>query len=184
MAILPIVTYGHQALRKRAETVSKNDDVRELVEDMFETMRNARGIGLAANQVGILKRVIVIDLSDIEAYKDIKPIVLVNPEIVEQNGEWELEEGCLSIPVVRDVVTRSENVRVKYKDIDFKDNELETDGILGRVILHEIDHLNGVLFIDHLSPGRRKFHKGLLLDIKRGDLEIPYPVISGMEKVS
>jgi peptide deformylase len=183
MAIIPIVTYGHRALRQKAEPVAKDDNVRGLVEDMFETMKNARGIGLAGNQVAVLKRVIVIDLSDIDGYDDLKPIVLINPEIIEQSGEWEMEEGCLSIPVVRDVVVRSEHVKIKFKDLDFNDNELEAHGILGRVILHEIDHLNGILFIDHLSPGRRKFHKGLLLDIKRGDLEIPYPVITSEEEV-
>jgi len=184
MAILPIVTYGHPALRKKTEPVSPDENVRDLVEDMFETMRNAQGIGLAANQVGILKRVIVIDVSPMEDYKDEKPLVLINPEIISQNGEWEMEEGCLSIPVVRDVVTRSENVHIKYRDFDFNEHELEAEGVPGRVILHEIDHLNGVLFIDHLSPGRRKFHKGLLLEIKRGDLEIPYPVIGSQEEVS
>ncbi len=182
MAILPIVTYGHPALRKKAERVSPGENVRDLVEDMFETMRNAQGIGLAANQVGVLKRVIVMDVSPMEEYKDEKPRVLINPEIISHTGEWELEEGCLSIPAVRDVVTRSENVHIKYLDLDFDEQELEAEGVPGRVILHEIDHLNGILFIDHLSPGRRKFHKGILLDIKRGDLDIPYPVIGSQEE--
>ncbi len=184
MAILPIVTLGHPALRQKSESVSKNEDVLGLVEDMFETMRNAQGIGLAANQVGVLKRVVVIDVSELEAYKDRKPIVLINPEIIEEEGEWEMEEGCLSIPTVRDVVARSEHIRVRYYDIDYNEMELETDGILGRVILHEIDHINGILFLDHLLPGRRKFHKGTLLEIKRGELEIPYPITTGQEEVS
>lgn len=184
MSILPIVTYGHPVLRQKAEPVTQDDDIRGLVEDMYETMRNAQGIGLAANQVGVPKRIIVIDLSDFEAYKDMQPVILINPEIVDQTGEWEMEEGCLSIPVVRDTVSRSEYVHVRYKDIDFENREIKTDGILGRVILHEIDHLNGVLFLDHLSPGRRKIHKGVLLDIKRGELDIPYPVISSAEEVS
>lgn len=183
MAILPIVTYGHPVLRQKAKPVSKSDAIRELVEDMFETMRNAQGVGLAANQVGVLQRIIVIDLSELEAYKDQKPIVLINPEIVTEEGEWEMEEGCLSIPTVRDVVKRSEIVRVRFHNIDFDEVELEIDGILGRVILHEIDHLNGVLFLDHIPPGRRKFHKGTLLEIKRGELEIPYPVTNGQEEV-
>lgn len=160
------------------------ENIQGLVEDMFETMKNAQGIGLAANQVGILKRIIVIDVSELEAYQDLKPIVLVNPEILEEEGEWEMEEGCLSIPTVRDMVSRPERVRVRYYDIDFNEKEFETDGVLGRVILHEIDHINGVLFIDHLLPGRRKFHKGALLEIKRGELEIPYPVSTGQEEVS
>lgn len=184
MAILPIVTYGHPALRQKAEPVEKGHDIRGLADDMFETMRNAQGIGLAGNQVGILKRIIVIDISVMEGYEEYKPLVLVNPEIIEQSGEWEMEEGCLSIPVVRDTVMRSEYVHVRFKDIDFNEQEIKTDGVLGRVILHEIDHLNGILFIDHLSPGRRKFHKGLLLDIKRGDLEIPYPVIGSTEQIA
>jgi len=184
MAILPIVTYGHPALRQKAEPVTREDDVRELVENMFQTMKNAQGIGLAANQVGVLKRVIVIDVSDLEAYKDEKPLVLINPEVIETEGEWDMEEGCLSIPVVRDEVNRSEKVRIRYNDFDLNELELEAEGIPGRVILHEIDHLNGVLFIDHLSPGRRKFHKGTLLEIKRGELEIPYPVLGSQEEVS
>jgi peptide deformylase len=181
MAILPIVTYGHRSLRQEAKPVEKNEAIHELVENMFETMRNAHGIGLAGNQVDILKQIIVVDVSELDDYKDQKPLVLINPEIVSREGEWEMEEGCLSIPIVRDVVTRAEKIRVRYKDVYFNDVELEADKILGRVILHEIDHLNGILFIDHLPPGRRKFHKGLLLDIKRGELEIPYPVITGME---
>lgn len=181
MAILPIVTYGHPALREEAKPVEANEEIRQLVENMFETMKNAQGIGLAGNQVDVLKRIIVIDLSELDDYKDQKPLVLINPEIISQEGEWEMEEGCLSIPIVRDIVTRAEIIRVRYKDIHFEEVELVADNILGRVILHEIDHLNGVLFIDHLPPGRRKFHKGLLLDIKRGELEIPYPVTTGFE---
>jgi peptide deformylase len=184
MAILPIVLYGHPVLREQAQPVPKGESVGELIENMFETMRNAQGIGLAANQVGITKRVIVIDISELDQHRDTKPLALINPEILAVDSEWEMEEGCLSIPSVRDVVMRPERIRIRYWDTDFKEHEIEADGILGRVILHEIDHLNGVLFIDHLSPGRRKFHKGLLLGIRRGELEIPYPVIGSEEAVT
>jgi peptide deformylase len=184
MAILPIVLYGHPVLREKAQPVTRGEAVGELIENMFETMRNAQGIGLAANQVGITKRVIVIDVSELDQCRDMKPLALINPEILGVEGEWEMEEGCLSIPSVRDVVMRPEWVRVRYCDTDFKEHEIEADGILGRVILHEIDHLNGILFIDHLTPGRRKFHKGLLLGIRRGELEIPYPVVGSEEAVT
>lgn len=171
-------------MRRKAEPVSRDENIRGLIDDMFETMRNADGIGLAANQVGVTKRIVVIDVSHIDQYKDQRPLVLINPEITHTEGEWEMEEGCLSIPSVRDVVTRSEKVRVTFFDPGFNRHEIEADGILGRVILHEIDHLNGVLFIDHLSPGRRRLHKGILLEIKRGELEIPYPVLGSAEEVT
>ncbi len=182
MTLLPIVLFGHPALRQQADAVQSDDDLGTLIDDMFATMRNAHGIGLAANQVSILKRVIVIDISDLEGYADLQPLALINPEILHQEGELAMEEGCLSIPTVRDEVVRSEKIRIRYRDSGFNGHELDAEGVLARVILHEIDHLNGVLFLDHLTPGRRKFHKGALTDIKKGELEIPYPVIRDQSK--
>jgi peptide deformylase len=184
MSILPIVTYGHPALRQTAKQVQEVEDLRLLAENMFHTMHNAQGIGLAANQLNILKRIIVIDLSELEDYKDMKPMVIINPEIIRQEGTWTMEEGCLSIPTVRDEVERSEKVRIRYIDLESKEHELVAEGVLGRVILHEIDHLNGVLFLDHLSPGKRKFHKGVLNEIKKGELEIPYPIVTAEQELS
>jgi peptide deformylase len=184
MAILPIVTYGHPALRKTAKPVEVGEDLNTIAEDMLQTMHNAQGIGLAANQINILKRIIVIDLSEMEDYKEMKPLVLLNPEILNRSGSCDIEEGCLSIPTVRDEVERSETIRIRYYDLAFRDHELDADGILARVILHEIDHLNGVLFIDHLTSGRRKFHKGVLNDIRKGEIEIPYPVLTAERELS
>ena len=152
---------------------------------MFDTMHNANGIGLAANQVGSLDRVIVVDISDSEAQdgvqtppEDRKPMVLINPEVISQEGKWSMEEGCLSIPDIRDDVERAEKVRVRYMDLEFKGQELEADGLLGRVLLHEIDHLNGVLFIDHLSYVKQKLLRGRLNRVRKGEMEVNYPVVS------
>ena len=179
MPVLPIYTYGTTVLRKRALPVSEvTDEIIALIMDMFDTMRNANGIGLAANQVGSLHRVIVVDLSDTEGMKDFTPLALLNPEIISQDGKWLMEEGCLSIPEVRDEVERSEVVKVRFKDSAFKDAELEMSGLLGRVILHEIDHLNGVLFLDHLSTAKKKLHRAKLKLIERGEMEVAYPIVS------
>jgi len=179
MAILPIYTYGTSVLRKKAKLVDKiDDDVIKLVMDMFETMRKANGIGLAANQVGSLRRVIVIDLSDMEEYKESKPFVLINPEIRTQEGTWVMEEGCLSIPDVRDEVERVEHITVRFRDTNFEEVELETGGLLARVVLHEMDHLNGVLFLDHLAPKNRRTHDEDLKKIRHGEMEVSYPVVT------
>ena len=181
MKVLPIYLYGTDVLHKKAKAIKKIDDeILKLIMDMFETMRKASGIGLAANQVGSLHRVIVIDISEIEEHKDVKPMVLINPEIVEQEGQWVMEEGCLSIPDVRDDVERAESMTVHYKDTNFNDQELKAGGILGRVILHEVDHLNGILFLDHLSPAKRKVHHDALKNIQRGEIEVPYPVVTAI----
>jgi len=180
LSILPIHTYGQPSLRKKAKPVrAVDDDLVKFVQDMFETMHNAHGIGLAANQVGTLRRVIVIDVSDMgEEYKDEKPLVLLNPQVIQSEGEWTMEEGCLSIPDIRDDVTRAETIRVQFKDLDFKDQEIRADGLLARVILHEIDHLDGVLFIDHLGAVKRKLLTGRLNKIRKGEVEIEYPFVA------
>lgn len=173
-------TYGQPVLRKKAKPVKSVDaDLVRFAEDMLHTMQNANGVGLAANQVGDLRRVIVVDVSDTsEEYKDWKPLVLLNPEVVEEDGSWTMEEGCLSIPDIRDEVTRPERVRVRYKDLDFKEQEIVATGLLGRVLLHEIDHINGVLFIDHLGLVKQKLLRGRLNKIRRGEVEINYPIVA------
>lgn len=179
MPVLPIYTYGTSVLRKKAKAVpSVSDDVVRLIMDMFETMHAANGIGLAATQVGSLHRVIVIDISDLEETKEVKPLALINPEVVAGEGTWVVEEGCLSIPGVRDEVERQETIRLRFKDANFKDAELEAGGLLARVILHEIDHLNGVLFIDHLPGPKKKHHAKMLKEIQRGEMEVTYPVVT------
>lgn len=194
MAILPIYIYGQAVLRKRAKPVrAVNDDLRKFVDDMFETMHHASGIGLAANQVGSLERIIVVDISDVdekhhegvgEAADRVKKenvgvekLVLINPEVIESSGTWKMEEGCLSIPDIRDEVERAETIRVRYKDLDFNDQEVRASGLLGRVLLHEIDHLNGVLFIDRVGDVKRKLMRGRLNKLERGEVETKYPIV-------
>ncbi len=179
MSVLPIYTYGTSVLRKKAHSVDyADDDIIKLVMDMFETMHNAHGIGLAATQVGDLNRVIVIDLSGMEETEDFKPLTLINPEIISQEGSSIVEEGCLSIPDVRDEVERAETIHMKFKDTNFEDVELKASGLFARVILHEIDHLNGVLFIDHLPTVKRKLHNEALKKIQQGEMEVTYPVVT------
>ena len=185
MSILPVYTYGQPVLRKRARAIRQvDDDIRRLVDDMFETMHTAGGIGLAANQVGKLARVIVVDISEMEEIKEKpegspgkSPIAMVNPLVLSEEGSWEMEEGCLSIPEVRDDVERAETIRVRYKDFDMNDVEMDASGLLARVVLHEIDHLNGVLFIDHLTKVKQKLLRGRLNKVRKGEFEVAYPFV-------
>lgn len=182
MAVLPIYTYGAPVLREKAHPVKKIcDDIIQLIMDMFETMHKAGGIGLAATQVGRLERVVVIDVSDIEEYKDVPPFTLVNPEIITSSGSAKIEEGCLSIPDVRNEIDRVETITLRYKDTNFHDVKMEASGLLARVILHEIDHLNGVLFIDYLSLEQRRSHAEELKKIQRGEMEVNYPVVTAVD---
>ncbi len=182
MAVLPIYTYGAPILRKKAHPVKAvNNDILTLVMDMFQTMRNAGGIGLAATQVGNLHRVITVDISESEGMKDVKPLALINPVVLESVGRWSVEEGCLSIPDVRDEVERAGRIRVRYRDSSDREVELEAEGLLARVILHEIDHLDGVLFLDHLSTERKKNHREQLKQIQRGEMDVAYPVVTAVD---
>lgn len=145
----PILIYPDPFLQKKAGPVSLvNDRIRELVRDMFETMRAASGIGLAAPQIGVGKRVIVVDVSPVE--KDIAPLALVNPRIVESRGQVVATEGCLSIPGVEGEVPRGEVVLVKALDDQGRPVQIAARGLLARALQHEIDHLDGVLFIDRI----------------------------------
>jgi len=182
MSVLPIHTYGSPVLHKKAKPVMiVTDEIIRFIMDMYETMHKAQGIGLAATQVGSLHRILVIDVSEIEEMEDVKPMTLINPEIVFEEGSWVMEEGCLSIPNVRDDVERAEHIRVKYKDSNLNDIEIEAYGLLARVILHETDHLNGVLFIDRLSDDQKKLHKEALKEIQRGEMEVAYPVVTAVD---
>jgi peptide deformylase len=179
VSVLPIYTYEHSILRRRARAIKQNDDqIRRLGEDMLETMRKANGIGLAGNQIGLLHRIIVVDVSESEEFKTVPPLIMLNPEVVGEEGEWAMEEGCLSIPEIREEVVRAETIHVRYRDPDFEQREIEARGLLGRVILHEIDHLDGVLFIDHLNSLKRKILRGRLNKIRRGEMEVIYPIVA------
>ena len=149
MTQLEILHYPDDRLRTKAKPVTKVDDqIRQLVDDMFETMYVAPGIGLAATQVNVHQQVIVIDVSE----EKNQPLCLINPEIIESDGEEESEEGCLSVPDIYDKVKRSELVTVKALDRDGREYTLKAAGLLAMCIQHEMDHLQGTLFVDYLSP--------------------------------
>lgn len=153
MARLTILRYPDQRLRRKAEPVDEvTDDIRQLAEDMLETMYDAPGIGLAATQVNVAKRVLVIDVSEDGS----EPRVFINPEILDQRGEEIMEEGCLSVPGIFAEVKRADWVRVRALNEKGESFELEADGLLAVCIQHEIDHLNGKLFVDYLSEVKRR----------------------------
>jgi peptide deformylase len=152
MSTLNILHFPDPKLRQKAAPVAKVDDkIRTLVDDMFETMYAAPGIGLAAVQVNVLKRVIVIDISE---NKD-APQCFINPEIVQRSGEEKMDEGCLSVPGIYEPVTRAKDITVRYLDRDGNPQELSVNGLLAVCIQHEMDHLEGKLFVDYLSEMKR-----------------------------
>lgn len=181
MSLLPIHLYGRPVLRKKARPVPATDAaLHRFAADMVETMRNANGIGLAATQVGALTRVIVVEIGEtFEEARGMDPMVMINPEVTSEQGAWIMEEGCLSIPEIRDEVERAECITLRYRDLAFEERTMKADGLLGRVILHEIDHLNGVLFLDYLGAVKQKLLKGRLNKIRRGEVEVGYPVVAG-----
>jgi peptide deformylase len=153
MALLSILHYPDPRLREVTSEVEQVDDqIRTLIDDMLETMYDAPGIGLAAPQVNVHKRLIVIDISDDKS----APLALINPQIVTTEGSERTEEGCLSVPGIYEYVDRAERVRVKALDRDGKEQDFEADGLLAVCIQHEIDHLEGKIFVDYLSPLKQK----------------------------
>ena len=152
MALLEILHYPDPRLRNRAEPIETvDDDIRRLAADMLETMYDAPGIGLAATQVNVHKRILVADVSE---ERD-QPLVLINPTLVELKGEEEMEEGCLSVPGVFETVQRADWIACDYLDLDGTAKRLEADGLLAVCVQHEIDHLDGKLFVDYLSQLKR-----------------------------
>lgn len=153
MAILSILEFPDERLRKKAFAVETVDEsIRRLVDDMLETMYAAPGIGLAATQVNVQRRLIVLDISE----EKNSPLCLINPEIVEKTGAEEMDEGCLSVPGVFEKVSRADKIKVRALDRDGNDFELDAEGLLAVCIQHEIDHLEGKLFVDYLSPLKRQ----------------------------
>ncbi len=150
-----VVKYGDPVLETKAEPITEFDtpELRQMVEDMFDTMYSAKGIGLAAPQIGVSKRLTVIDVSAGEEGGE--KIVLINPEIIEKAGSQLGEEGCLSIPGFREDVKRAMKIKVRAQNVEGDTLEYEVDELLSRCMQHEIDHLNGVLFLAHLSPLKR-----------------------------
>ena len=146
--------YGDPVLRKSTEAVTDfNSELRDFVEHMADTMFKNNGIGLSAPQVGVTRKIIVIDLSFGEKVDDY--LALINPEIFEQEGECAIEEGCLSVPGIYEEVVRPEKIRVRYLDAVGTEHEVGADGLLARIIQHEVDHLEGILFVDRISTVKR-----------------------------
>ncbi len=183
--ILPVRAYGDPILRKKGQEIDANyPDLKELIENMFYTMHAANGIGLAAPQVGLDIRLFVVDVSplaDDEDYEDIADElrdfkkVFINAKILEESGEeWKFNEGCLSIPDVREDVKRKANVLIEYYDENFEKHTETFSDIRARVIQHEYDHIEGILFTDHLSALKKKLVKGKLTKISHGEVSTNY----------
>ncbi|MAN27196.1 MULTISPECIES: peptide deformylase [Mesonia] len=184
--ILPVVAYGDPVLKKKAKDISQDyPKLNELVENMFETMYNASGVGLAAPQIGLPIRLFVIDTTpflddedlsaeDEEQLKDLKK-AFINAKILEEKGdEWAFNEGCLSIPDVREDVFRKQEITIEYYDQDFNKHTETYDGLAARVIQHEYDHIEGILFTDKLSALKKRLIKSKLQKISKGDIRIDY----------
>lgn len=191
--VLPIVVYGDPVLRKVGVDIEKNHEgLTQLIADMFETMYEANGVGLAAPQVGKAIRLFVIDATpfaevdedeeseftkkELEILKDFKK-VFINARILEEDGEeWKFNEGCLSIPKLREDVLRKPNIKIEYYDENFKKHTEKYDGVIARVIQHEYDHIQGVLFTDKISPLKRTLIAGKLNDISKGKINADYKI--------
>ena len=177
--IYPIVVYGDPVLKREADDIEEGSiDIMKLRDDMFETMEEASGIGLAAPQIGKSIRMFVVDGRAIEdeGMEDFKK-VFVNPEMVWERGEeWAFEEGCLSIPGIREEVFRHETIRINYLDENFVEHEEEFDGMKARIIQHEYDHIEGKLFTDYLTPFKKRILKGKLGNITKGKCEADYKI--------
>lgn len=179
--ILPIYVIGTTVLRKVAEEITPDyEGLEQLLKDMEETMYHSDGVGLAAPQIGKSIRVFIIDASpmdeDDESLKDFKK-VFINPKIIEFRGERTLfNEGCLSIPTIREDVERESEIRIQYYDENFKFHDEVFDGIKARIIQHEYDHLEGILFTDRLNPLKKRLLKGKLTSVSKGKVDVNYRI--------
>ena len=184
--ILPIVAYGDPVLKRKATDIDKDyPKLDELIDSMYETMYGAFGVGLAAPQIGLSIRLFLVDTSpfaddedlDAEAQARLKDFkkTFINPVILEETGdEWPFNEGCLSIPDVREDVFRKPTIKIQYQDENFDTHIEEYDGLIARVIQHEYDHIEGVLFTDKLSSFKKRLIKGKLTNISKGKISIDY----------
>lgn len=184
--ILPIVAYGSPVLKKKAVEISKDyPNLEELIDNMFETMYNANGVGLAAPQIGLSIRLFVIDAkpfsqdeslteSEVKELQDFKR-VFINPKIIEEKGvEWDFNEGCLSIPDVHEDIFRKPEIKIEYQDRNF-DTKIETlSGLPARVVQHEYDHIEGILFTDRISNLKKRLIKSRLTNITKGNIDVGY----------
>lgn len=177
--ILPIVAYGDPVLKQVANDIdAEYPYLKQLIEDMENTMEKASGVGLAAPQIGLSIRLFIIDstlmMDEGEEDKGIRE-VFINAEMIEETGkEWAFAEGCLSIPDIREDVYRKDTITIKYLDKDFKEHTKTFDGMTARVIQHEYDHIEGILFIDHLKPLKKKLLNKRLRRISEGKIDVKY----------
>jgi len=177
--ILPIVAYGDPVLKKEAEEIDSDyPELKKLIANMYETMYNAEGVGLAAPQIGKSIRLFVVDASpfaeDDPALEGFKK-TFINPIILEEEGDnWSFNEGCLSIPGIRENVDRKPEILIEYMDEDFNLKEERFEGVAARVIQHEYDHIEGILFTDHVNPLKRRLLKTKLNNISKGNVKVPY----------
>lgn len=179
--IYPITVFGDPVLRKVTTDIDQNyKGFEKLIEDMFETMYNAEGIGLAAPQIGLTCRVFVVDLSPLgEEEPPLKDFIkaFINPHIIEKSGDKVLmEEGCLSLPGLREDVLRYDTIRMKYLDSNWQEHDEVFTGFTARVLQHEYDHLEGVMFVDYCSPLKKRILKGKLTDISKGQVTTTYRI--------
>ena len=184
--ILPIVAYGDPVLKKKATEISSDyTDLKTLIANMYETMYGAYGVGLAAPQVGLSIRLFLVDtapfsedeslsVSEAKALKGFKK-TFINPEIIEQTGEeWNFNEGCLSIPNIREEVSRKPQIKIRYQDVNFKSHIEVYEGLIARVIQHEYDHIQGILFTDKVSNFKKRLLKSKLSSITKGKINTDY----------
>ena len=183
--VYPIIMYGDPVLRKKALDIDRSFDVQTLIQDMFETMHAAKGIGLAAPQIGKSIRLFVVDGTTIEDEPELEDFkkAFINPQLLDETGkEWPFEEGCLSIPNIREDVFRKEKLRIRYVDENWMLHEEEYDGMKARIIQHEYDHIEGKLFIDYLAPLKKRMLKGKLNDISKGEVDTEYRILAPLKK--
>ncbi len=180
--ILPIVAYGHPTLKKVAEEIDADyPELDELISNMFETMHVSEGVGLAAPQVNKGIRLFLVDATpyadDIPGVADFKK-VFINPYIIEEEGEeWSFNEGCLSVPKIREDIMRKPEITIEYMDREFNIIEEKYDGVMARIIQHEYDHLEGRIFVDRVNPIRKMLLKRKLHDISTGNIDVDYRMI-------
>ncbi len=185
--VLPVTAYGHPVLRKVAREIDKDyPDLEKFIEDMWETMYYSEGVGLAAPQVNRSVRIFIVDATpygeEVPEAKDFKK-TFINPEVIEEQGDEVLQsEGCLSIPGIREEVARPGQVRLQYYDLDWNFHDEWYDGMLGRIIQHEYDHLEGILFTDKLSPVRKTMLRNRLSNISKGKVDAGYKMIFPFRK--
>lgn len=183
--IYPIVMYGDPVLRQRAKDIKLETDIKQLVDDMYETLHGANGIGLAAPQIGKSVRLFIVDGTSLEedpAMENFKK-VFVNPVLIEELGNpWEFEEGCLSIPNIREKISRKGQLKIKYYDENWNAFEEEYDGMKARIIQHEYDHIEGKMFVDYLTPLKKRLLKGKLSDISKGKVDTEYRITAPLRK--